>query len=112
MECSPVWVFFNNSTKTPDGRLWFANGQVVQVVDPAHMPENAVPPPVDISALVADHKAFALGPPIRLPPLTRDLEIDYTALSYVAPQKVLFRYMLEGHDAGWPRLGNTAPGIL
>jgi signal transduction histidine kinase/ligand-binding sensor domain-containing protein len=93
--------FFNNSTKTPDGRLWFANGHVVQVMDPAHMPENSVPPPVDISALVADHKAFALGPAIRLPPLTRDLEIDYTALSYVAPQKVLFRYMLEGKDAGW-----------
>ena len=97
----PGLGYFNNSTKTPDGRLWFANGNVVQVIDPAHMPENTVPPPVDISALVADHKAYALGPAIRLPPLTRDLEIDYTALSYVVPQKVLFRYMLEGQDAGW-----------
>jgi signal transduction histidine kinase len=97
----PGFDFFNNSTKTPDGRLWFANGNVAQVIDPAHMPENTVPPPVDISALVADHKAYALGSAIRLPPLTRDLEIDYAALSYVAPQKVLFRYMLEGYDAGW-----------
>jgi signal transduction histidine kinase/ligand-binding sensor domain-containing protein len=97
----PGFAYFNNSTKTPDGRLWFANGAVVQVIDPAHMPENTVPPPVDVSALVADHKVYALGSAIRLPALTRDLEIDYTALSYVAPQKVLFRYMLEGYDAGW-----------
>lgn len=97
----PGFAYFNNSTKTPDGRLWFANGAVLQVIDPAHMPENTVPPPVDVSALVADHKAYPLGSSIRLPALTRDLEIDYTALSYVAPQKVLFRYMLEGYDAGW-----------
>jgi ligand-binding sensor domain-containing protein/signal transduction histidine kinase len=97
----PGWAYFNGSTRTPDGRLWFANGSVVQVIDPAHMPENTVPPPVDISALVADHKAYTLGSAIRLPPLTRDLEIDYAALSFVAPPKLFFRYMLEGHDAGW-----------
>jgi signal transduction histidine kinase/ligand-binding sensor domain-containing protein len=101
----PGLGWFNNSTKTPDGRLWFANSIGVQVIDPAHMPENAVPPPVDVSGLVADHKAYAVGSAIRLPPLTRDLEIDYTALSYVVPQKVLFRYILEGHDAGWQEPG-------
>ena len=98
----PGWAFFNNSAKTPDGRLWFTNATVVQVIDPAHMPENnTIPPPVDITALVADHKAYTPGSAIRLPALTHDLEIDYTALSYVAPEKVLFRYMLEGYDAGW-----------
>jgi len=69
------------------------------------MPENTVPPPVDISALTADHKGYALGSAIRLPPLTRDLEIDYAALSYVAPPKVHFRYMLEGYDVGWQEAG-------
>jgi len=96
---------FNTSAKTPDGRLWFANGNVVQVVDPAHILKNTLPPPVDISDLVADRKAYPMESVIRLPPLTRDLEIDYTALSYVAPQKSLFRYMLEGHDAGWQEPG-------
>jgi signal transduction histidine kinase/streptogramin lyase len=101
----PGFAFFNNSTRTPDGRLWFANGNVVQVIDPANMPENTVPPPVDISAVIADHKAYPLGSAIRLPPLTRDLEIDYTALSYIAPQRVLFRYKLEGHDRDWQEPG-------
>jgi len=101
----PGWAPFNTSAKTPDGRLWFSNSSVVQMIDPAHLPENTLPPPVDISALVADRRAYPLESAIRLAPQTRDLEIDYTALSYVAPQKVLFRYMLEGHDAGWQEPG-------
>ncbi len=42
----------------------------------------------------------------RLPPLTRDLEIDYTALSLVAPEKNRFKYKLEGHDRDWQDAGN------
>src|SRR6266436_6286308 len=42
---------------------------------------------------------------LRLPPLTRDLEIDYTALSFVVPQKVLFRYRLDGRDSAWQEPG-------
>ena len=101
----PGWAPFNASAKTPDGRLWFTNASVVQVIDPAHIPENTLPPPVDINALVADRKAYGLESEIRLPPRTRDLEIDYSALSFMAPQKVLFRYVLEGHDAGWQEPG-------
>jgi len=42
---------------------------------------------------------------MRLPPLVRDLEIDYTALSLVAPEKVFFRYKLEGWDPDWQDAG-------
>ena len=38
---------------------------------------------------------------LRLPPLIRDLQIDYTALSLVAPEKIRFRYKLEGRDNDW-----------
>ena len=38
--------------------------------------------------------------------LTRDLEIDYTALSLVAPEKIRFRYKLEGYDGDWQDVGN------
>ena len=96
---------FNTSAKTPDGRLWFATGSVLQVIDPAHVSQNVVPPPVQISALVADHKTLPMDSGISLPALTRDLEIDYTALSYAAPQKVLFRYMLEGRDSVFQEAG-------
>ena len=97
---------FNTSTKTPDGRLWFANGNVLQEVDPAHIPENTLAPPVDISGLVADRKAYQPESVTRLPALTRDLEIDYAALSFVVPQKVRFRYRLEGKDQEWQEPGS------
>jgi signal transduction histidine kinase/ligand-binding sensor domain-containing protein len=101
----PGWASFNASAKTLDGRLWFTNDSVVQVLDPAHIPENTVPPPVDIRALIADRKVYMLDSAISLPPRTRELEIDYTALSFSAPQKVRFRYRLEGHDSGWQEPG-------
>lgn len=92
---------FNTSAKTPDGRLWFANGSVLQVIDPAHITGNPVPPPVHINSVVADRKSYSTQEALRLPALTRNLEIDYTALSFTAAKKVLFRYMLEGRDSGW-----------
>ena len=93
------------ATRSQDGRLWFVNGRTLQMMDPAHLHKNPVPPPVQIEEVLADHRSYSPRAGLRLPALTRDLEIDYTALSYVAPQKVLFRYMLEGHDAGWQQPG-------
>src|SRR5262249_18898567 len=50
---------------------------------------------------VADGTHYATVAPARLPPLPRQLEIDYTALSFRFPRRVLFRYKLEGKDADW-----------
>jgi signal transduction histidine kinase/ligand-binding sensor domain-containing protein len=96
---------FSGSSKAPDGRLWFANNSVVQTIDPAHLTGNTVPPPVHITGILADRKSYPLLEAPKLPALTRDLEIDYTAPSLSVPKKVLFRYMLEGHDAGWQEPG-------
>jgi ligand-binding sensor domain-containing protein len=88
-------------SKSPDGRLWFANENVLQVVDPTHRVENRVPPQVLIEAVVADGRDYRPGSALHLPARTRTLRIDYTALSLVAPQKVRFRYMLAGGNEGW-----------
>ena len=93
--------FRPNASQSPDGRLWFANENVLQMIDPLHLEENPIPPPVHVEEIIADHKNYAPRDGLRLPALTRDLEIDYTALSFVAPQKVRFRYKLEGHDSEW-----------
>jgi signal transduction histidine kinase len=97
--------------KSVDGKLWFlAGSDGVNLIDPNHRWFNNVPPPVHIEQLVADRKTYdattAGGEPLRLPPLIRDLQIDYTALSLVAPEKILFRYMLEGRDTEWQEAGN------
>jgi signal transduction histidine kinase len=98
-----------HAAKSSDGRIWFTSGNGAGVVDPHHLPFNRLPPPVRIEQITADHKTY---PPasagnghLRLPPRVRDLEIDYTALSLVAPEKVLFRYKLEGLERDWQDAG-------
>ncbi len=95
--------------KATDGKLWFFSGEGgVDVVDPNHLSLNNIPPPVQIEQFVADRKTYEAQSAgnVRLPPLIRDLQIDYTALSLVAPEKILFRYMLEGRDHDWQDAGN------
>src|SRR5258707_168287 len=75
------------------------------MIDPGHLSGNALPPPVHVEGVIADRKNYSPSEDLRLPPLTRDLEIDYTALSFVVPQKVRFRYRLEGRDAAWQEPG-------
>jgi signal transduction histidine kinase/ligand-binding sensor domain-containing protein len=101
-------VFRPNATQSPDGRLWFANESVVQMIDPAHMDGNPIVPPIHVEEVTADDKTYdtSSGLRLRLPPLVRHLEIRYTALSFVAPAKVLFRYKLEGLDRDWRDVGN------
>jgi ligand-binding sensor domain-containing protein len=96
---------FAGAARSPDGRLWFANGVVLQMIDPGHLTGNALAPPVYVEEVIADRKNYSPRKDLRLPPLTRDLEIDYTALSFVVPQKVRFRYKLEGRDAVWQEPG-------
>ena len=92
--------------KTGDGKLWFVAGDGVSVIDPRHLPFNKLPPPVHIEQITADRKKYETSSNLRLPPLIRDLEIDYTALSLVAPEKIRFRVKLEGRDPDWKDVGN------
>ena len=92
---------FGPATRSPDRKLWFASGVVLQAIDPDHLALNSVPPPVHVEGITADHRNYPLQDGLRLPPLTRDVEVDYTALSFMAPQKVRFRYRLEGRDTSW-----------
>jgi signal transduction histidine kinase/ligand-binding sensor domain-containing protein len=97
-------------TKTSDGKLWFRSLDGVSVVDPQHLPVTQLPPPVHIEQITADRKTYyttsdSVGR-LRLPALSRDLQIDYTALSLIAPEKIRFRYKLEGYDSDWQDAGN------
>jgi len=92
---------FQGSAMTPDGRLWFATGYYLQTIDPNDLVPNRLPPPVHVEDIVADRRTYPTPNGVVLPALTRDLEIEYTALSFVNPQKVRFRYKLEGRDTTW-----------
>jgi signal transduction histidine kinase len=99
-----------HAARSSDGKLWFATYDGVSVVDPSRLTVNNLPPPVHIEQVLADNRTYdataALNEPVHLPPLVRNLQIDYTALSLVAPEKVRFRYKLEGWDRDWQDVGN------
>ena len=96
---------FISATRSLDGQLWFANGRVAQRLDPRRLARNDLPPPVHIEQIIADRTRYTPTAGLRLPARTRDLEIDYVGLSFVAPQKVTFRYRLDGRDDAWQEPG-------
>ena len=85
-----------------DGRLWFPTVKGLVVVDPTRRhATNVVAPPVWIEGVQADGQSVPVVGAPRLPAGTKRLEIDYTALSLVAPEKVRFRHRLSGFDSQW-----------
>ncbi|HVK69841.1 MAG TPA: two-component regulator propeller domain-containing protein [Polyangium sp.] len=89
-----------------DGRLWFATSNGVVWIDPARIFRNPVPPPVAIRAVHVNGQPLALGASLTLPERATNIEIDYTALSFIIPERVRFRYRLEGVDETWQDVGS------
>jgi PAS domain S-box-containing protein len=96
--------------RSSDGKLWFAGLDGISVIDPRHLPFNKLPPPVHIEQITADRTTYDPASygngRMPLPAQIRDLQIDYTALSLAVPEKVHFRYKLEGRDRDWQDAGN------
>ncbi len=110
------------------GRMWFATQRGVAVIDPARFRLNSQAPPVRVEQLtyrvpltkpgqrgrgisgassrdeVRLTAPFSL--PLRMPPGSYGLEIEYAALSYSAPEKVRCEFMLEGQSSDWENVQN------
>src|SRR5262249_43242512 len=90
--------------QTSDGKLWFPTIKGVAVIDPAALRINRLTPPVVIERVVADNQL--LGPGVaEVPPGKQKFEFHFAGLSLLAPEKVRFKYMLEGFDKDWVDAG-------
>jgi signal transduction histidine kinase/ligand-binding sensor domain-containing protein len=107
----PFDAAFGGSARTPDGVLWFSNATNLQRIDPDSAARPGNPPPVHLEQFTANGKGYNIDEPIKLPPLTGDIQIDYSGLSFVAPDKMQFRYMLDGFDRGWTEAGPRRQAI-
>ena len=97
-----------------DGHLWFATPKGLVEVDPAHFPVNTVPAAGGLERFAVDDVAQPLTrrtASIEIPAGHVHFEFDYAGLSFIAPQKVRYRYMLEGFDKRLDR-GRSAPHRL
>ncbi|MBU0934428.1 MAG: hypothetical protein KKC64_02315, partial [Spirochaetes bacterium] len=102
-----------------DGTIWFPTQSGAARIDPLHIPSNEVPPPVVIiDSVFIDGVEYERSDKSRMQPAERKIDLAFTALSFVAPEKVLLQYKLEGFDEDWSPLGrkreatytNLAPG--
>ena len=94
--------------RSRDGHLWFATPKGLVEVDPEHFPVNMVPPPVALERFAVDDVDQALhaaASSVVVPAGHVHFQFDYAGLSFTAPQKVRYRYMLEGFDKGWTEAG-------
>ncbi len=92
--------------KSPDGRLWFATGKGISVVDPGHLRTHSASYPVVIDQVIVDGRAVNAREEFKVPAEAKDIEIRYTTPSLLDPEKVLFRYQLEGYDGQWVSAGS------
>jgi ligand-binding sensor domain-containing protein/signal transduction histidine kinase len=92
------------ATRLPDGRLVFPTTRGIVVVDPARLPKNETPPRVQVEELLASGQRYG-GESRVLPPGTGNWEVHFTALSFLAPQRIRFRYRLAGFDEDWVDVG-------
>ena len=81
---------FQGASEGKDGKLWFVNGAILQMIDPDHLAPNPVRPPVHVEEIFVHGRGIKATNGLQLPRLSRDISIRYTALSFVAPMGFCF----------------------
>jgi len=100
----------NEALRAKDGSLWFATVEGFAQVNP-RLRHNLLAPPVAIRSMVADDRTYSTFSAARLPALTRNIRFDYTALSLSIPERVRFRYRLDGLDSKWREAGSIRQAV-
>ena len=83
-----------------EGRLWFPTSKGFVRIDPSNSREPAKAPDIRIEEVTEDGKA-ELGSMLHLPPGQHAVEIRFTALEFRSPEKLRFRYRMEGLEPDW-----------
>ncbi|MEI9888755.1 MAG: triple tyrosine motif-containing protein [Rhizomicrobium sp.] len=93
--------YLHTAIATDDGKLWFITNHGLAWIDPDHLVHNRLPPPVSIRSLTVNDREYPFPSDLVLPNGVSNLRIDYDAPSLSVPERVRFRYRLEGVDNGW-----------
>jgi ligand-binding sensor domain-containing protein len=90
--------------RTKDGRLWFPTGKGLVIIDPAHLHERK-PPRALVDSVRVNGQSQPTTGPLVLPAGSPRLEVGYTAPALRGPERLRFRYRLEGFDHQWNEAG-------
>ena len=116
--------FTPSGFRAPDEHLWFSTARGIAVVEPESAHPNPVRPPVWIEEVFVEGQSLSMSREsaarssrarspglvvprnrVTLQPGRRQLDVQFTALSFTAPERVRFKYQLEGLDPGWVEAG-------
>jgi signal transduction histidine kinase len=89
------------------GRLWFAASNGLAWLTPNTIPHNDIAPTVQIQSIVSSATTYSMLDQLMLPAGTRNIDINYTALSLTVPSRVKFKTQLVGVDPEWRELGSV-----
>jgi ligand-binding sensor domain-containing protein len=90
--------------RTGDGRLWFPTGKGLVVIDPAHLRERE-PPRALIESVRINGRLQSVAETLVLPAGSSRLELGYTAPALRGPERLQFRYRLDGFESQWNEAG-------
>jgi signal transduction histidine kinase/ligand-binding sensor domain-containing protein len=91
--------------KARDGKLWFPTQDGVAIINPEAVVSNPTPPPVVIESLLLERESIPVDAAVRIPPGKSNIEIQYTALSFINSDRLQFKYRLTGVDKDWVEAG-------
>ncbi|TVS11957.1 MAG: hybrid sensor histidine kinase/response regulator [Wenzhouxiangella sp.] len=93
------------SARLEDGRLLVGGDRGLVVVDPQFLEGHPVPPPVHLTRLAAADHVRPLSPgrkePVSLSWRQNSVRLEFSAPTFVAPERVRYRVRLEGWDEDW-----------
>ena len=84
-----------------EGRIWFSLNHGISLIDPSRLKKLSIPALVHIQSLVTDNISLNLREPVSFAAANQNIKIGYTALSLSIPERVKYRYKLEGFDEDW-----------
>jgi signal transduction histidine kinase/DNA-binding response OmpR family regulator len=99
--------------KTRDNKFWFPTIKGAVMIDPNNIRNNRKTPPVVIEAIIADNRNiqpslshfYSRQEKLHLTAGSERVDIHYTAPSLLVPDRVQFKYQLEGYDKEWLDMG-------
>jgi signal transduction histidine kinase/ligand-binding sensor domain-containing protein len=85
----------------PLGRIWFSMNRGISVVDPERLKSDSILAMVQVQTIAADGNSIRLQGPVRIPANPKRIVFGLAGLSLSVPERVRFRYSLDGFDHGW-----------
>jgi signal transduction histidine kinase/ligand-binding sensor domain-containing protein len=93
-------------SRARDGRLWFSTIRGLLVIDPGQLTRHFMPPAVAVEDITVNGERQSPRAIGVLPAGRNNVEFSYTAVSFIQPTRIAFRYQLQGFDKAWVDAGS------